>query len=315
MKFLTSLGSGRKKRHAKGVSLNVGGFAQKSKWRPENSPRTVTRLLVIGVFLAIAAGILFTTIRQSWAFITDNPLYAIRTIDIPDPVYLTVQEVMGLSGVSKGENILRCSIKDVQKRLLEHPNIKSAVVKRILPATLCIEIKEREPVAQINIGKNYLIDSEGTVLTWSDKFAAKSWTLIDGVDLKSKVVDNRIGSEPLMEVLQILKAFRTTVLAACLDITRVDMAAPGGYLFETSKGVSFRFGFGLEAPDIQEKFGQLTAVLDDLQKKSVAAEVVDLRFNDVVVTTKQANAKTPAKDGKAANGAADKDKTAKKAAR
>ena len=48
-------------------SLHVG-MLQKAKWRRESSPRALTRLLVIGVFLAILAGVVLIGMRQSLAF-------------------------------------------------------------------------------------------------------------------------------------------------------------------------------------------------------------------------------------------------------
>ena len=143
-------------------SLRVG-MLQKAKWRRESSPRMVSRLLVIGVFLAILAGIVLVSMRQSLAFLTDNPLYAIVKLDIATPMYLTPEDVTALSGVSKGDNLLKLPIKEVRKRLMEHPNIKEAVVQRVLPNVLRIGVTEREPLAQINVGKSYLVDAEGSV--------------------------------------------------------------------------------------------------------------------------------------------------------
>lgn len=293
MKFLRSAASPRNKKARKGHALNVG-VTQKSRVRRENSPRTLTRLMVIGVFFAIVAGLVLATIRQSLAFLTDNPLYAIQSVSVQEPSFLTADEVISLSGVQNGDNLLRLSLVDVRKKILEHPNIREAAVMRRLPNVLRIEIKEREPLAQISIGKNYLVDGEGALLTWNDKFALREWPLIEGLDLKSSVVDNKIQSDPLTEVLQILKLFRGSVAATRMDIQIVRMDEPGGYLLETSKGFALRLRVGLKPEEVQVKFTQVVAVLEDLQKKGIAPAVLDLRFEDIVVTPIQAKAAAPA---------------------
>ncbi len=284
MNFLRSMGQrGVKGPRNSGRQLN-SGLLQKTRWKKENSPRTVTRLLVIGVFLAIVIGLTFTTVRQSLAFLADNPLYAIKTLDIAPPSYVSAAEIGALSGVSKGDNLLRLSLSEVRKRLLDHPNIKDALVQRLLPDVLRIEIKERVPVAQITIDKNYLVDGEGAVLTWNDKFAKMDLPLLEGVDLKSKVVDNKIQSETLCEVLSILQLFRSSVLMTRMDISKVKMDDAAGYLFLTNTQLGLRMSPGLRSAEIQEKFLQLSGVLEDLKKRGVVAETIDLRFKDIVVS-------------------------------
>ncbi len=290
MRFLHSLSLRRKKNTRAGITLNFGLPAQ-GKWRRDSSPRTITRLLVVGLFFIVVTGLVLATIRQSMAFLTDNASYEIQALDIPEPAYMSVEDVTALSGVVKGANLLHLPIKEVRKRLLEHPNIKDATVLRIMPNVLRIEVKEREPLAQISIGKNYLVDAEGYVLTWNDKFGQTDWPLIEGLDLKSKVVDNKIQSEALADVLQILLSMRGSILMKLLDIKKVQVDLPAGYRF-LSGDVAIKMRPGLTPEEISDKFKKLAAVWEDLRKKGIAVDSVDLRFNDIVVTPKTAASKS-----------------------
>ncbi len=284
MKFWRSA-SGRKNARRAGHALNIG--IGKSKWRRENSPRAVTRVLVIGVFFVLVGGLLLLGVRQSMAFLTENPQYAITAIEIPAPAFLTSDEVAALSGARLGDNLLRLPIRDIRKKLLEHPNIREASVTRLLPSTLRIEIKEREPMAQISIGKNYLVDEEGAVLSWNQKFAETPVPLVDGLDMKSKMADNKVQSEALRDALRILKIYQGALILTRMEIQKVKLDQEDGHLFWTDKGVCLKMAAGMNAQEIQEKLHQLLAVWDDLQKKGVAAETIDLRFTDVVVTPKE----------------------------
>ncbi len=277
--------SGRKNARRPGHALNIG--IGKSKWRRENSPRIITRVLIVGVFFFLVGGLLLLGVRQSMAFLTENPQYAVTAIEIPDPAFLTADEVGALSGARLGDNLLRLPIRDIRKKLLEHPNIREASVTRLLPSTLRIEIKEREPMALISIGKNYLVDEEGAVLSWNEKFAEKPVPLIEGLDMKSKMADNKVQSDALRDALRILKMYQGALILTRMEIQKVKLDQEDGYLFWTDKGVCLKMAAGMDAQEIQEKLHQLLAVWDDLQKKGVAAETIDLRFTDVVVTPKE----------------------------
>lgn len=94
------------------------------------------------------------------------------------------EQVIALSGLEEGKNILfEISVSDAEKKLLEDPYIKEAEIRRKLPDTLKISVRERTEYAAVPYGTEYvLIDCEGIVLSKTD--TPPELPLIDGIEIK-----------------------------------------------------------------------------------------------------------------------------------
>ncbi len=88
-----------------------------------------------------------------------------------DQVYLTGREhadvnvVKAALNVQPGAPILSLDLEEMQARLKEIPEVKSAVIGRQLPGSLSIALIERQPAAIWQRGgKHMLVDADGVVL-------------------------------------------------------------------------------------------------------------------------------------------------------
>lgn len=98
--------------------------------------------------------------------------------------HCTGEEIVALSGLKKGENILfDISPSAAEKKLLKDPYIKTAEIRRKLPDEILIKIKERKEYAAVIYGTEYiLIDDEGVVLKKVD--AVPELPLLSGIEAK-----------------------------------------------------------------------------------------------------------------------------------
>lgn len=112
---------------------------------------------------------------------------------IPADVLLThlnIRENMPVFGVN---------IADTQKAVTNIPWVKSVSVSRILPSTVVISLKEREPVALWQYQKKLsLIDGEGAVLTAEDLGTWKDLPMVVGEDAPAHVTEllGLLNAEP-----------------------------------------------------------------------------------------------------------------------
>jgi cell division protein FtsQ len=114
--------------------------------------------------------------------ITSNSFWEL-TADVGfrvDQVYLVGREhadanvVKAALAVHSGAPILEISLADIQTKLQQIPEVKSAVVMRDLPNALRIQLTERVPAALWQReGKQLPVDGEGIVLA-GDKYALNS---------------------------------------------------------------------------------------------------------------------------------------------
>ena len=109
-------------------------------------------LLLLGLVLAgIAIGFYFALI--------------IDRIEVVGDEKLERGEVLTISGLNIGEQMLFANLGEARSRLLSSPYIRSAYIKRAYPDKLIITIEERKPVAAIvGVGSYALIDLEGSVM-------------------------------------------------------------------------------------------------------------------------------------------------------
>jgi POTRA domain, FtsQ-type/Cell division protein FtsQ/DivIB, C-terminal len=67
------------------------------------------------------------------------------------------------------KNTLKVDLKEIKLRLESQPWIQSAILWRELPATICVHILERKPVAIVSTGNLYLVDHAGHVIQTLEK--------------------------------------------------------------------------------------------------------------------------------------------------
>lgn len=96
---------------------------------------------------------------------------------------LSTGEVLALVDGLRGQNILTIRIGEWQQRLLASPWVESATIRRVLPATLEIMVREREPMGIGRIGTAlYLVDSHGVIVDeYGPAYADIDLPIIDGL--------------------------------------------------------------------------------------------------------------------------------------
>jgi cell division protein FtsQ len=83
----------------------------------------------------------------------------------------------------RGENIFRVDLAEWQARLLASPWVEEAHLRRILPARIEIEIRERRPIGIARLaGSLYLVDASGVVIDeYGPNYADLDLPMIDGL--------------------------------------------------------------------------------------------------------------------------------------
>jgi cell division protein FtsQ len=107
--------------------------------------------------------------------VTQCDFFRSKEIRIIGAKRLSEQEVLRQAGISPPVNILAVNLNLVRKRLLRHPWIADAQVARELPDILTIRIREQKPLAILDLGGKFLINTRGEVF--------KAWTPSDPEDL------------------------------------------------------------------------------------------------------------------------------------
>lgn len=163
-----------------------------------------------------------------------------------------------------------------------HPEFQIVVLTKFLPNRIVANIKDREAVARIKVGKALPVDFDGVIV--SDTGNLEVLPLITGLEsqLANPKAGTRVKSKRLnMALVDILrriysrKEFRKSVVET-IDMTYPDRA------FFVMDGITVVIGNS----DFDNKLDALAATLGNPRVDKSKLDSIDLRFTDAAVTFK-----------------------------
>ncbi|MFM8469702.1 MAG: cell division protein FtsQ/DivIB [Limisphaerales bacterium] len=268
-----------------------------------------------------AAVVLFLGWRGvDWAtreFITENPAFAIKTIDLQTDGILSTEALRSVAGVRVGENVMALDLARIKRDLELRDYIHSAAVERVLPDTLRIRVTERVPVAQVIVlrpnGSGYLpqphlLDTTGHVMMppqrtmVADPTALQiDWlpalTGVNPVDLKP---GRQVESAQVRAALKLLAHFERSAMFGRADIRRVDVSGLAILSAPTSVGSELTFA---SHRDFDVQLRRWRAVQDAFTQRGKVIKSFDVSILDnlpIVLVDANAVPAPPAKPAKPA---------------
>lgn len=189
-----------------------------------------------------------------------------------------------LSELGKGENIFKLDIASISSKILsDYPEIKNCNVKRRFPNELTINIFMRQAIAQIDLGKFYLIDEEAFLLSKARSEATKKLTIITGIGgWAPRKIGDKFRSSKVLRAIKLITAIRTSGLLRRHTLGNVDAS--------DSKNLSFFIDEGLQIKIGRDHFDDRIKLLKETLLSSYVdkddLEYIDLRFDDIIFGTK-----------------------------
>ncbi len=194
---------------------------------------------------------------------------------------LTEQEVLELSGVVMGGNLLDVRISALEEAVAASPRVLRAQARRVLPDRVVVTLDEKRPVALVAAGGGVLeVTDDGVVLPAAAQTASVDLPVITGA-----VGDVEPGidtlSPELTDALALLRRALEVSEGLWMDISEVRIAPGSGLVIYTvADGAEIRIGSGaLGSNDLE----RLWRVLCDIRARGEEAETIDLRFKDQVI--------------------------------
>lgn len=210
--------------------------------------------------------------------VTESPTFQVAHITLHGADRLSRGEAMALIGDLRGKNILAISLDDWRQRLLTSPWVESAVLRRVLPNTLDVVVRERTPMGIARIGRDlYLVDQHGTVIDeFGPSYADLDLPIIDGL------------AQPPREGPPVVDVGRTALVARLLAdvsaheqiasrVSQIDVRdARDAVVLLDGDTVMLRLGDRDFAARLQDYLDVATALKDRMS----AIDTVDLRFGE-----------------------------------
>ena len=115
--------------------------------------------------------------------VADSPALHVTEIRLRGNHYLSRGEVMARLAGLEGQHLLQADLEDWRRRVLTSPWVEQAALRRVLPGTVEVLVRERTPMAIGRLGSDlYLVDSGGVVIDhYGPNYAQFDLPIVDGL--------------------------------------------------------------------------------------------------------------------------------------
>lgn len=200
------------------------------------------------------------------------PIFNITDITVNGNNQVSTNMIINLSGLRKGENIFKFN-STVEQKIKENTYIESVNIKRKLPGTVIISVKERTVKYQINLINSYVyIDKNGYILENSSE--KKDLPVIVGLSIKEDEMLNekRLKTEDLEKLNDIIKIIDSAKTINIDNlITEINTENKENYvLYLESKGKKINLG---DTSNLTNKMLYVKKILEKEEGKTGSAFV------------------------------------------
>lgn len=171
-----------------GLPQSVGAVATDKRFKrahvkPARKRSPASRYLWLAVRLLVPALVIGYGAYRGVALIAASPALQIGHMVVRGHERMSTGEVLALVEGLRGQNILGVSLDEWQNKLLSSPWVESATIRRVLPSTLEINVRERRPMGIGRLGTTmYLIDDKGVIVDeYGPNYADLDLPVIDGL--------------------------------------------------------------------------------------------------------------------------------------
>lgn len=224
------------------------------------------------IFLVVSATVI--------GFFVYVPFFTLSEIKLIGAKYLTQEDIMKIGNIYMGEQLFRLETDVVQSRLSKDLRIEEVSVRRRLPHTLEIKIKERQPLAIIQCDYGYLdLDHNGTVIDSYKTIKTMQIPMITGAEIRDLYIGDAVEDEHVKKILEFLQILKEDALNQLSEIAIVQENYIVMYT-ATAQPVQIRIG---KLERLDEKAKLTEDFLRDLETNPRNVEYVDFNYTAPVI--------------------------------
>lgn len=219
-------------------------------------------LLVPLLFLAAAGYFAALSLRSA---------FSLQRIVFTGNEHLGDEELKTLSGLKPGDNVLTLSGAGVYSKMMGSAWLRSVSVRKELPDGIHILMKEAEPFALLDLkGRLFLLDEKGKMLEELKDSKVPFLPVISGDPFSDR--------EAFAESMTLVRAIKKTGFLSRRDHIEI-IARKRDELAMNADGTVIKIGSG----EYEEKLGRLTELEEEIKRRHIPVDYVDLRFASKVI--------------------------------
>lgn len=191
--------------------MSEGKGMRKNRYRSALAKKRAIRMQHLTFCLKTAVVITVVSVASlififGYDLLTQSDYFRAESLIVEGECRLTEREVVKQAGIERGINILSINLLMARSRLLAHPWIAEAEVRRGLPDEINIRIEEQSPLAVLDLERKFIINSYGEIFKEWDRSDPDNLPIVSGlkpldIDVYGKT--RSIHFDAVMDVLQL----------------------------------------------------------------------------------------------------------------
>ena len=250
---------------------------RKKKKGAQRSRPGVKLLLLLAV-----AGLMVYGVKYTWQRARVLPYFRCRTITVRGNGLVSGEELLNGIRPDTAKTVFEYDLAALADSVARHPYVSGCVAGRRIPSGLQVRIQERQPVAYVNAGTMYLVDSDFYVLPLPRRSVSLDLPILTGIpNLKP---GDRRDVALLKEGLGFLASLTELEPGLVGRISEIDLSVRDGYRIRTVR------------PEMtvlvnRDKVGELAEkwrIIENYARSDRSKiRYIDLRYRDQIIVKKR----------------------------
>lgn len=194
------------------------------------------------------------------------------------PQHLSEFDLIRLSGVKRGDNLLTICLSRVREGILRFPWIREVRLSKRFPGRLLIWVEEHRPVALLEMNGLYLVSDQGVIFKKSEREdSLKDLPILKGL------VQEDLGAR-LPPLISLIEFFEETESLRPIGLSELRWSREEGLSLMTRKP-SVRVELGEDR--WEERLGRLDRSWKLIRTTAERPKVIDLNFQKRIVVKQE----------------------------
>jgi len=207
----------------------------------------------------------------------------LKTIDVASSKHLSREDIMTITGIEPGKDLLRLNLKRMGEQLSSNPWVETVRIRRFFPDSIVVSVIEREPLAVVNMGFIYYMDNKGNIFKVLNQGDRLDYPVITGFsedDMNSDPAGTREALKSSWELLKILSEKGAFILA---DVSEIHYDKDLGFtIFTASGALPVKIGYD----NFAAKLDRFARIYRELMAQRPALYFIDIDYSDRIVIKK-----------------------------
>jgi len=257
------------KRGSAGRTVRKKGKARAGEPRPSRARLRLIGWIAAGLLVAGSTGVAFAS---AYSWLTRSTHFTVRTVDMNRCANVSLEEVWAIVRGDGSGILWSVPAKEVARRLSGHPWVRSVSVRKSFTDRLVVRIRERTPVAMVNLDVLHYLDEEGRPFKRLTAYDPKNLAIVTGFSREELLRKDPVTVRDLRKTLDLLRGVEAGALRQ--NVSEIHFDAQDGYTVVTrDAGLQLKVG----TMDVKEATRRIEAAMPRIAGMPRASGIADLK--------------------------------------